>query len=95
MVKYKKNLQNGIGLMDKLSAVKETCGQSLWVLVVVGVFVVVSSLLGFFLEARTMFIVNLVLGGIGIFVGTRGIKRVRKVVLKQKKVKVSKEGGLK
>jgi len=47
MVKYKKNLQNGIDLTDKkLSAVKETCGQSLWVLVVVGDFVVVSSLLG-------------------------------------------------
>jgi len=84
MVKYKKKLQNGIHFTDKdkLSAVKKTCKQSLWVLVVVGVFVVVSSLFGFFLEARTMFIVNLVLGGIGIFVGTRGIKRVCKVVLK-------------
>lgn len=82
MVKYKKNLQNRIGLTDKLLPVKETCEQSLWVLVFVVVLVVVSSLLGFFLEARRMFLFNLVFSGIGIFVGTRGIKRVRKVVLK-------------
>ena len=80
MAKYKKHLKGEIGFTDKLSAVKETCGQSLWILVFVVLSVVVSSIVGLVLDVILMFIVNLILGLIGFVVGGFAIRRVRKFI---------------